>query len=166
MKHQTVLELNGTDAPDWPMYIDGEWVDSVEGAWTEVVCPSRAGTVLARVPNGSAADVDRAVAAARAAQPAWAALHFTARQRALLQIADALEGEAESLAALTAQDTGNALRTQARPEAATLVSLFRYFAGVAGEFKEPCCRRARTSSSTPGWSRSASSARSCHGTPR
>ncbi|MEF9907272.1 aldehyde dehydrogenase family protein [Streptomyces sp. P9-A2] len=135
MKHQTVLELNGTEAPDWPMYIDGEWVDSVEGAWTEVVCPSRAGTVLARVPNGSAADVDRAVAAARAAQPAWAALHFTARQRALLQIADALEGEAESLAALTAQDTGNALRTQARPEAATLVSLFRYFAGVAGEFK-------------------------------
>jgi aldehyde dehydrogenase (NAD+) len=91
--------------------------------------------VLARVPSGTPADVDRAVAAARSAQPAWAALHFTGRQRALLKIADALEAEAEALAVLTAQDTGNALRTQARPESATLIALFRYFAGVAGEFK-------------------------------
>ena len=36
---------------------------------------------------------------------------------------------------MTAEDTGNALRTQARPEVATLASLFRYFGGVAGEFK-------------------------------
>lgn len=135
MKHQTILELNGSDVPDWPMYVGGEWVASVDRGWADVVCPSRAGTILARVPASTSADVDRAVVAARAAQPAWAALHFTARQRALLKIADALEAETESLAVLTAQDTGNALRTQARPESATLVALFRYFAGVAGEFK-------------------------------
>ncbi|CAM3509655.1 aldehyde dehydrogenase family protein [Nocardioides zeicaulis] len=135
MKYQTVLELDGTDVPDWPMYIDGDWVPSVAGDWSDAVCPSRAGTVLARVPAGTVEDVDRAVAAARAAHPAWAALHFTARQRALNKIADALEADAEALAVLTAQDTGNALRTQARPESATLVALFRYFAGVAGEFK-------------------------------
>ena len=39
------------------------------------------------------------------------------------------------MALLTAADTGNALRTQARPESQTLVNLFRYFGGVAGEFK-------------------------------
>jgi aldehyde dehydrogenase (NAD+) len=135
MKYQTILELDGSDVPDWPMYVGGEWVASEGGEWTNAVCPSRAETVLARVPTGTEADVDRAVTAAREAQPAWAALHFTARQRALLKIADALEAEAEALAVLTAQDTGNALRTQARPECATLVALFRYFAGVAGEFK-------------------------------
>ncbi|PVG83574.1 aldehyde dehydrogenase [Nocardioides gansuensis] len=135
MKYQTILELEGTDVPEWPMYIDGQWVGPADGSWTDATCPSREGTVLARVPSGTATDVDRAVAAARAAQPTWAALHFTVRQRALLRIADALEAEAEALAVLTAQDTGNALRTQARPESATLVALFRYFAGVAGEFK-------------------------------
>lgn len=62
-------------------------------------------------------------------------LHFKERQRALQRIADALEEEAEALAVLTAQDTGNALRPQARPEVGTLIALFRYFAGVAGEFK-------------------------------
>jgi hypothetical protein len=36
---------------------------------------------------------------------------------------------------LTALDTGNALRTQVRPEVATLVNLFRYFSGVTGEVK-------------------------------
>jgi aldehyde dehydrogenase (NAD+) len=135
MKYQTILELDGADIPDWPMYIDGGWVPSESDQWRDAVCPSRADTVLARVPAGTASDVDRAVAAARAAQPTWAALHFSARQRALNKIADALEAEAEALAVLTAQDTGNALRTQARPESATLVALFRYFAGVAGEFK-------------------------------
>ncbi|KQW45013.1 aldehyde dehydrogenase [Nocardioides sp. Root1257] len=135
MKYQTILELGGADVPDWPMYIGGTWVPSESGEWREAVCPSRADTVLARVPASTASDVDRAVEAARAAQPAWAALHFTARQRALNTIADALEAEAEALAVLTAQDTGNALRTQARPESTTLVALFRYFAGVAGEFK-------------------------------
>jgi aldehyde dehydrogenase (NAD+) len=87
------------------------------------------------VPRGGPADVDRAVAAARAAFPGWRDQHFTARQRALLRIADALEERAEELAQLTAADTGNALRTQARPESALLVDLFRYFGGVAGEVK-------------------------------
>ena len=100
-----------------------------------MTAPSRPGQVLARVPQGSPEDVDRAVEAARAALPAWRALHFADRQRALLAVADAIEADAERLAVLTAQDTGNALRTQARPEVATLASLFRYFGGVAGEFK-------------------------------
>ena len=79
--------------------------------------------------------MDRAVGAARRAFPAWRALHFTERARALARIADDIEARAEDFARLTAVDTGNALRTQARPEVATLVALFRYFAGIAGEVK-------------------------------
>ena len=117
------------------MLIGGEWVAALDGSWSDVASPGRRGTVLARVPVGGAADADRAVKAARAAFPAWRALHFKDRQKALLRIADALEERAEELALLTAADTGNALRTQARPESQTLVNLFRYFGGVAGEFK-------------------------------
>ncbi|MGR6964255.1 aldehyde dehydrogenase family protein [Geodermatophilus sp. URMC 61] len=120
---------------DWGMYIGGEWVEALDGRWTEVTSPSRRGMVLGRVPRADASDVDRAVRAARAAFPGWAALPATARQEALLAIADDLYAHAEELARLTAQDTGNALRTQARPESQTLAKLFRYFGGVATEVK-------------------------------
>ena len=117
------------------MWIGGQEVDSGSGEWREVQNPARRETVIARVPAGTPADVDRAVGAARAAFPAWRALHFSARAKALYAIADELEARTEEFARLTALDTGNALRTQARPEATTMVSMFRYFAGVAGEVK-------------------------------
>ncbi|TNM42020.1 aldehyde dehydrogenase family protein [Nocardioides albidus] len=118
-----------------PMLIGGEWVESVSGAWRDVLSPARHGHVLAQVPEGGKEDVDRAVSAARAAFPGWRDQHFTGRQKALLKIADAIAERAEELAAVTAADTGNALRTQARPEAGVLADLFRYFGGVAGEVK-------------------------------
>lgn len=120
---------------DWPLWIGGERSASESGQWRTVENPARRDTVIARVPDGTAADVDRAVAAARKAFPAWRGLHFTGRAKALLAIADELDGRSEEFARLTALDTGNALRTQARPEAATLVAMFRYFAGIAGEVK-------------------------------
>src|SRR6195952_644486 len=124
-----------TTAVDYPMLIGGSWVPSLNGRWTDVYSPSRRDVVIGRVPSGDAADVDRAVRAARAAFPAWRDMHFKDRQVALLRIADALAEHAEELAVLTATDTGNAIRPQARPESQTLVNLFRYFGGVAGEFK-------------------------------
>jgi aldehyde dehydrogenase (NAD+) len=117
------------------MLIDGQWVPALSGEWRDVTTPARRGEVIARVPRAGTDDVDRAVAAGRAAFASWRSQHFTVRQRALGLIADEVEERAEELARLTAADTGNALRTQARPEAATLVDLFRYFAGVAGEVK-------------------------------
>jgi aldehyde dehydrogenase (NAD+) len=127
----------GSTAPaaDWPMIIGGQPVEAAAGEWIDVVNPGRASVTIARVPRARQADADRAVTVARAAFPAWRALPFTDRQKALLSIADALEEAAEDLARLTAADTGNALRTQARPESRLLVNLFRYFGGVAGEFK-------------------------------
>jgi aldehyde dehydrogenase (NAD+) len=130
--------LNGEEEnqpPRWPMLIGGEWTAGTDDRWDDVVSPSRKGSVLAQVPRAGARDVEAAVQAARAAFPGWRALHFAERQRALLHIAEAVEEASEELALLTAADTGNALRTQARPESQTLVSLFRYFAGLAGEFK-------------------------------
>ncbi|GAA2000015.1 aldehyde dehydrogenase family protein [Brevibacterium samyangense] len=120
---------------DWQMLIGGQWVDALDGSRADVITPIDRTVVIATVPDGKPEDADRAVAAAREAFTAWSALHFKERQKLLLKCADALEAAAEELAQLTSLDTGNALRTQARPEAQTLVDLFRYMGGVAGEVK-------------------------------
>jgi len=117
------------------MLIGGQWTAASGDQWSEVTTPAQRGHVIAQVPRAQRADVDRAVDAARQALPGWRAEHFRTRQKVLGRIADALEARAEELARLTALDTGNALRTQARPEAHFLADLFRYFAGVAGEVK-------------------------------
>jgi aldehyde dehydrogenase (NAD+) len=117
------------------MFIGGEWTEAVSGDWTNVYTPRRRDTLIARTPRGNADDVDRAVSAARAAFPAWKGRHFLERQKLLLQIADDIDARRDELAALTALDTGNALTSQALPEAAMLADLFRYYAGVASEAK-------------------------------
>jgi aldehyde dehydrogenase (NAD+) len=117
------------------MWIGGQEVESLTGEWREVKNPAKRETIIARVPSAGTADLDRAVKAAHEAFPAWRSRHFTERSRALNKIADEIEERTEEFARLTAIDTGNAIRTQARPEVGVLVSLFRYFAGVAGEVK-------------------------------
>jgi len=131
----SLTELHIPEARDYPMFVDGAWVDAISGQWSEVTTPILREHVIGRVPSSGTEDVDRAVRAAQKAFPRWRSQHFTARGRILSQIADAIDARAEELARLTALDTGNALRTQARPEVATLANLFRYFAGVAGEIK-------------------------------
>lgn len=119
----------------YPMLIGGEWVDALDGETSDVITPIDRNVVIATIPRGKEADADRAVEAAQKAFPAWAGMHFKERQKLILRAADALEAKVEDLAQLTALDTGNALRTQARPEAQTLVDLFRYMGGIAGEVK-------------------------------
>lgn len=133
---QTAPEALGIPvARDYPMLIDGQWVEAANGQWSDVTTPILRDHVIARTPASDAQDVDRAVAAARRAFPAWRSLHFVERQKVLGKIADAIEARTEELARLTALDTGNAIRTQARPEVIATANLFRYFAGVAGEVK-------------------------------
>lgn len=128
-------DLHIPEARDYPMFVDGAWVEAISGQWSAVTTPILREHVIGRVPSSGIEDVDRAVRAAHRAFPKWRSQHFTARGRILSRIADAIDARAEELARLTALDTGNALRTQARPEVATLANLFRYFAGVAGEIK-------------------------------
>lgn len=80
-------ELQIPDARDYLMFVDGAWVSALDGACSDVTTPVLPEHVIARVPASSAADVDRAVRAARKAFPAWRSQHFTARHRVLLKIA-------------------------------------------------------------------------------
>jgi acyl-CoA reductase-like NAD-dependent aldehyde dehydrogenase len=117
------------------MLVAGEFVDAADKRTFDVETPATRGKVIAQVPRGTAADVDRAVRAAHDAFPAWRATAPRERGRILTRIADDLEAAVEELARLLASETGNAIRTQARPEAKTTADLFRYFGGLGGELK-------------------------------
>lgn len=116
------------------MLIAGEWVDAVGGRRIEVENPSRR-EVLGTVPQGAAEDVERAVVAAAGAFPAWRSRPARDRGLLLTRIADDLVAIGEELARIIAAETGNAIRTQSRGEAATAADVFRYFGGVASEQK-------------------------------
>ncbi|MEA2769266.1 MAG: hypothetical protein QOD93_2228 [Acetobacteraceae bacterium] len=116
------------------MLIDGAWVDSASGANLMVENPARR-TAIASIPRGAKEDVDRAVQAAHKAFPAWSKVPPRQRGCLLLRIAEAIEARIEELARIIAEETGNALRTQARPEATLTADIFRYFGGLAGELK-------------------------------
>ena len=116
------------------MLIDGDWAGSVSGEVLPVENPARR-QIVAEVPRGRAADVDRAVKAAAAAFPGWAKVPPRERGHMLLRIAEALDARAEEVARTIALETGNALRTQARSEARLAADIFRYFGGLGGELK-------------------------------
>ena len=119
------------------MLVGGEWVESANGQSIEVENPGRR-TIIGRVPRGDAEDVDRAVAAAASAFADWRRMAARERGRILLDIAAAIEERADELGRLIAMETGNAVRTQARPEAGLAADIFRYFGGLASEIKGEC----------------------------
>ena len=116
------------------MLIDGVWTDAASGETLVVENPGRR-TSIATIPRGAKADVDRAVVAAQKAFASWSKIPPRQRGRLLLRIAEAMESRIEELARIIAEETGNALRTQARPEATLTADIFRYFGGLAGELK-------------------------------
>ena len=118
----------------YKMIIDGSSVDSVTGDRISIECPATK-QIFASVPRGGVDDVEKAVAAATNSFAAWSSVAPRERGKLLLKIADALEPEIEPLASIIAKETGNAIRTQARPEAMSVVEIFRYFGGLGSELK-------------------------------
>ena len=116
------------------MLIGGTPAESSDGRSIEIENPANR-TVMAEVPRATADDVDKAVRAAATAFETWRLVSPRDRGKMLLTIADAVDAEVESIARLVALETGNAIRTQARPEVKSAADVFRYFGGVAGEVK-------------------------------
>lgn len=127
-------ETKTASVPRTLMLIDGAWVESVKAEFLPIENPANR-RVIGEVPRAWAEDVDRAVqTAARAFEP-WRRVASRERGKQLLKIAEAMEAQSEALALLIATETGNAIRTQSRPEAKASADIFRYFGGVAGELK-------------------------------
>ena len=117
------------------MLIDGQWVGSLNGRFIPIESPGQRGMIIKEVPRSGVEDVDRAVNAAAKAFEKWKRVAPRDRGKLMLKIADAIERDMEEIARTLAQDTGNAIRTQSRPEVALTIDLFRYFGGVASEIK-------------------------------
>ncbi|MEE3318678.1 MAG: aldehyde dehydrogenase [Candidatus Thermoplasmatota archaeon] len=116
-------------------YIGGQFLTHSGGQWMNNTEPAT-GSHICRIPLSDASDVDAAVDAARAAQPAWAALSYSERAGWLDRIADALEARYEDIAALESRDTGKPISLARAVDAHRSVSNFRFFAGILREHEE------------------------------
>lgn len=110
-------------------HVGGAWVDAVAGGTQEVLNPAT-GDVIAVVPAGTQKDVDRAVAAAKEAFVGFRDTTPGERAAMLLAIADALEANADELAAMESQNVGKPLGA-ARDEIPVCADNLRFFAGAA-----------------------------------
>ena len=86
-------------------YIGGEWVEPVGTGRLEVL-DSATETVFATVPEGAPADIDRAVAAARAAFPGWSDRPPAARGAILAKVASLLEERRDEVADAVSHELG------------------------------------------------------------
>ena len=120
-----------TEPKSYRMFIGGEFVDAVEGGTRDIVSPA-SGEVIARVPEGSAADVDRAVQAAkRAFEEVWFDATPGERSRALLKMAELVEEHGEELGRLEAENVGKVYSLTMSEEIPVIADQFRFFAAGA-----------------------------------
>src|SRR5512133_2868825 len=94
-----------TEVRTYQMYINGEWVDSKSGKTFPVYDPATE-EVIAQVPDANAEDVNRAVAAAKAAfeDGPWASTTAQERGRVLFRLAEKIRQNAAMLAELEARN--------------------------------------------------------------
>ncbi|MEE2767886.1 MAG: aldehyde dehydrogenase family protein [Actinomycetota bacterium] len=115
------------------IYVGGNWVDSAGDGSIEVINPSNE-EVIGSVPNGAAADVDVAVAAARDAFPSWAATPLEERLGYIEKLAEQLGARSEEIGELISREVGMpgkmAVMIQAGLPAGTTASV----PGTAREF--------------------------------
>ena len=116
------------------LFIDGRFVPSLSGETLATLNPHD-NSVIAEVSMANHADVDRAVAAAKAAFPKWSNMAGAERGRLLLKLADAIEANADRLARLESIDTGHPIRDTRNLDVPRTAATFRYFGGMADKFE-------------------------------
>jgi len=116
-------------------FIDGGWQAPASGQFFETNDPST-GEVLAHVAQGSAADVDAAVKAARAALPVWQSLSPHARARYLYALARQIQKQSRRLAVLETLDNGKPIRESRDIDIPLVSRHFYHHAGWAQLLKQ------------------------------
>jgi betaine-aldehyde dehydrogenase len=120
-----------TDVRTYQLYINGEWVDGKSGGTFPVYDPASE-EIIAQVPNGNADDVDRAVAAAKAAfeDGPWSGTTAQARGRILFRLAEKIRQNAALLAELESRNSGKPI-VEAEFDIADVATCFEYYGGLA-----------------------------------
>jgi aldehyde dehydrogenase (NAD+) len=118
------------------LLINGKWVDSISGKTFPTINPST-GEVITHVAEADAADVDKAVAAARAAFEKGPWKKMSASQRGILmnKLADLVEKHADELAKLEALDNGKPAHVARAADLPLTIACYRYYAGWADKIQ-------------------------------
>ena len=114
---------------DLQMFINGQFCESSNGQWIEVLNPSTE-EVISRQPEGTIEDVNRALDAARAAQKAWANTPAIERAGYLLKIADGIKKREKEFTEIIMREQGKT-RNWAAIEVGATISYFEYMATFA-----------------------------------
>ncbi|MEU5727321.1 aldehyde dehydrogenase family protein [Micromonospora sp. NPDC047738] len=112
------------------VHVAGAWVDPADGEAIPVENPAT-GEIVGQVPAGTPADVDRAVAAARAAFPGWAATAPAERAAHLDRLHAALAARAEAIAHTVALELGTPLKLATRVQAGLPLTVLRSMVELA-----------------------------------
>jgi len=115
------------------IYIDGSWVESAGSGTIEVVNPATE-EVIATVPDGTPADVDVAVAAARAAFPGWAATPVEERAKYLSRLQEALGARVEEVARTITSEMGAPARFSQAVQAGLPVAILGSYAALLSDY--------------------------------
>lgn len=115
------------------MLVGGAWEQAASGDVLETENPATE-QVIATVPAGDAVDVDRAVEAAAAAAPEWAAIPWTKRAEILRELATRIRERVDELALIDVDDAGLPFKGMYADVASSAAEL-DYFAGIGGETK-------------------------------
>jgi aldehyde dehydrogenase (NAD+) len=116
------------DLRQYQLFIDGKHVAPSTGEYTIDLDPSTE-EPIAEVAQGGKADVDAAVAAARAALKVWGGLRAAERGRILHRAASLLEQNQEELIEIESLDAGKPLAAVRRQDMAAVIDTVRYYAG-------------------------------------
>ncbi|MDQ6645323.1 MAG: aldehyde dehydrogenase family protein [Chloroflexota bacterium] len=115
-------------AQTYQNFIAGEWRNSKSGATFNSTNPANTDELVGYFQKSSTADLDEAVAAARQAQPAWAATPAPERGEILQRTALLLEQRREELAALMTREMGKVLK-ETRGDVQTAIDVAKFIAG-------------------------------------
>ena len=115
------------------MFIGGDMIASRSDEWITSVNPATEDEI-GRVPSASQEDVNAAVAAAKAVQPAWAAKSIFERGALLRALAAKFREKAQDILTMEATDTGNCI-AKLGGDVQIAVAYLEYFAGLATEMK-------------------------------
>ncbi|MFZ9440739.1 MAG: aldehyde dehydrogenase [Hylemonella sp.] len=116
-------------------FINGQYVDPVEGQWIDTIDPYT-GKAWAQIPRGTAKDVDLAVQAASRAlrEGPWASMSATQRGKLMIKLADLVVANAERLAEIEVRDNGK-LMAEMRGQVNYHPEWWRYFGGLADKIE-------------------------------
>src|SRR5215469_1716616 len=124
------LALKNTVARE-DLLIGGRWRPARSGRYFETVDPSTE-QVIAHIAEAGAADIDAAVAAARAAlHGEWGQIRAAERGRILLRLADLIRANQEALVALESLDSGKPVSSIRRQDLPAVLDTLTYYAGLA-----------------------------------